>query len=110
MESDRQPGAACGNCLAFEREPVPDDGIPRPDLGRWSQTMTDKPEAEEVARTDRIARAICREKCAFYGDPPCFNVTGIMGEPLPWPNPNCDEPGCHALALAVAALLRQSDG
>ncbi len=60
--------------------------------------MTD-PEAE------KIARAICREKCAFYGDPPCFEMTGDQDEELPWPNPGCDEPGCHALAAAVAEAL-----
>lgn len=43
---------------------------------------------------DAIARAICREKCAFYGEPPCWTI----GE---WPNVYCDEPGCEALAIAA---------
>jgi hypothetical protein len=47
-------------------------------------------------RTDKIARAICAEQCAFYGDPPCWKT----GE---WPNGECDEPGCMALAQAVVA-------
>jgi hypothetical protein len=57
---------------------------------------------------DKIARVICRESCAFYGEPPCFELhhdTLVDGKivPLPWPNPNCDEPGCQALAAAVVA-------
>lgn len=54
-----------------------------------------------AADVDCAARAICRETCAFMGEPACFDVTGDDGAPLPWPNPNCDEPGCHALALAA---------
>ena len=38
-----------------------------------------------------IARVICREQCAFHGEPPCHEIG-------PWPNKGCDEPGCHALA------------
>ena len=59
--------------------------------------------------TDRIARAICREQCAVYGEPPCFES---RAEHPPfknhiWPNPDCDEPGCHALAAAVVAELEK---
>lgn len=46
-------------------------------------------------RIDHIARAICREQCAFYGEPPCWLVDQV------WPNPTCEEPGCHALAKAA---------
>lgn len=49
---------------------------------------------------ETVARAICREQCAYYGDPPCFKV-----DDAEWPNPNCDEPGCHALADAALAAL-----
>lgn len=55
-------------------------------------------------RTIAIARAICRETCAFKGDPPCFEVEADDEGELPWPPPLCDEPGCMALAEAVAAL------
>jgi hypothetical protein len=55
---------------------------------------------------ERMHRAICREKCAYYGDPPCFDMTDDQGEALPWPNSACDEPGCHALAVAAAAAVR----
>lgn len=48
---------------------------------------------------DSIARALCREKCAFFGEPPCFET----GD---WPNTTgCCEPGCHAEAAAVIAAL-----
>ena len=49
-----------------------------------------------------IARAKCRERCAFMGEPPCWGVTEE------WPNPNCDEPGCHAEADAILAALAEN--
>ena len=55
-----------------------------------------------------IARAICREECAFYGEPPCFEMDDD-GVPCPWPNPHCDGPGCFALAQAVAAELAKQE-
>lgn len=60
------------------------------------------PEARE-----RIAKAVCREKCAFYGELACWQVDG------PWPAPECDEPGCHAIAdaaLAEVAAMLKEDG
>lgn len=54
---------------------------------------------------DRIERAICRERCAFMGEPPCWD--GPFADD-PWPNPNCDDPGCHALALAVASDVNKA--
>jgi hypothetical protein len=51
---------------------------------------------------DTAARAICAERCAFMGEPACWEVAGE------WPNPACDEPGCHALALAAVAALDQA--
>jgi hypothetical protein len=63
---------------------------------------TDSPNPSPEA-VDRVARAICREKCASYGEPPCFTLEDDDGNLVPWPNPHCDEPGCGA--LAVAALL-----
>ena len=52
---------------------------------------------------DRVARAICREQCAFYGEPPCW-----LGN-REWPNPNCDEPGCNALAAAALAATAEHE-
>ena len=48
---------------------------------------------------ERVARAICRENCAFVGEKPCFEVEGA------WPNPNCQEPGCHSQARAALAAI-----
>lgn len=47
----------------------------------------------------RAARAICAERCAFYGEPPCWKV----GDGL---SPDCDEPGCEALAAAAIRALK----
>lgn len=52
-------------------------------------------------KLQRVAMAICREKCAFLGEPACFNHFDAQGNPLPWPPEECDEPGCMALAEAV---------
>jgi hypothetical protein len=73
--------------------------------------MTDSPNPSPEA-VDRVARAICREKCAFYGEPPCFTLEDDDGSPVPWPNPHCDEPGCGALALAalLATPVQQEPG
>lgn len=57
---------------------------------------------------DKATRALCREKCAFMGEPPCFEMRGDKGEELPWPNPNCNDPGCQAEAEAVLAALSPS--
>ena len=50
----------------------------------------------------RVARAICAEKCAYYGDQPCWKV----GDGL---SPDCDEPGCEALARAAEVALKDVD-
>jgi hypothetical protein len=57
--------------------------------------ITIPPEALKAA-----AEAICRERCAFMGEPPCFEI----GEGL---SPQCDEPGCSVEARAAClAMLR----
>lgn len=35
-----------------------------------------------------MARAICRERCAFYGEPPCYER--VDDTDPEWPNPHCD--------------------
>lgn len=53
---------------------------------------------------ETAGRAICRETCAFMGEPPCWEVNCDHDEQaLAWPSPHCNEPGC--IALATAALL-----
>jgi hypothetical protein len=54
------------------------------------------------AQIEAIARAICREQCAFFGEPPCHET----GD---WPHVLCDEPGCMALARAAAEALGEKD-
>lgn len=54
---------------------------------------------------DRMARAICRERCAYMGEPPCYD-SAFAGNVL-WPNPECDEPGCMAFAQAAAAAIAE---
>ena len=48
--------------------------------------------------------ALCRERCAVMGEPPCWQVTGDDGKLLPWPPETCD---CATEApAAVASFLR----
>ena len=51
-------------------------------------------------KVDVAARAICQEQCAMYGEPACWRI-----DPDEWPNPECDEPGCHALAQAAVSAM-----
>lgn len=46
----------------------------------------------------RVARAICAEQCAFFGEPPCWQIRGEL-------SPLCNEPGCKALAMAAIATI-----
>lgn len=57
---------------------------------------------EPVGHVDAIERAICQEKCAYMGEPPCWRVS-----PEAWPNPECDEPGCRALAVVAVIATRK---
>ena len=61
-------------------------------------------------KAEAAARAICQERCAFMGEPACWQVSGGAGSELPWPNPDCDEPGCHALAAAAVKAMEAADG
>jgi hypothetical protein len=54
-----------------------------------------------------MARGICREKCAFMGEPPCFTV--MDGSPFTWPPETCCEPGCISEATAAHAALVRLD-
>jgi len=48
-----------------------------------------------------------RESCAFYGEPPCWNLGDDFVQE-PWP-PDCGEPGCFALAtVAIAIALEEA--
>lgn len=63
--------------------------------------MSDQP-AHPDHIIDAVARGICAEECAEYGEPPCWSTDG------PWPNPECDEPGCQALARATLDAFRKA--
>jgi hypothetical protein len=52
-----------------------------------------------MSEVEAIHRAICAESCAYRGEPPCYTLNGA------WPNPDCDEPGCEALAKAAASAM-----
>ncbi len=74
--------------------------------GKWRTSQDNSPWGTEYVRADlpaavtadreTIARAICAERCAVYGEPPCYTV-----EDAPWPNPDCGDCTCHDMADAV---------
>ena len=63
----------------------------------------------EPTRITRIARAICAERCAEYGEPPCWQVVDDGGV-----FPDCGDGewcSCEQLAAAVEAeLTREVEG
>jgi hypothetical protein len=65
-----------------------------PQTARVSIGQSDMPNVEAVHR------AICRESCAFRGEPPCWAIEGD------WPNTDCDEPGCWSLAMAAVFAIK----
>jgi len=58
-----------------------------------------------VTNLEYVARAICQEKCAFYGEPACHRLDE-------WDGTDCDpDLGCRVLAkAAIAALAGQLGG
>jgi hypothetical protein len=49
----------------------------------------------------RAAMAICRERCAQFGEPSCMETSRDLRET--WPPEACDDPGC--IVLATVALV-----
>ena len=49
---------------------------------------------------ERVARAICAEKCAYMGEPACWTFKEET-----WPPPTCDEPGCVYEARAALSAM-----
>lgn len=91
MVGERQ--VTCPTCHG-EGYPAPDHGC-CPTCGDGGKV----PAAPASPDIEIVAKAICRENCAFIGEKPCFEVEGT------WPNPNCQEPGCHAQARAAIAAI-----
>jgi hypothetical protein len=54
---------------------------------------------------EKVARAICAERCAWAGEPPCWKI--MDGSNFKWPPETCDEPGCMAFAQAAVAALEE---
>ncbi len=60
-----------------------------------------------MTNLELVARAICQERCAFYGDPPCWRIAAEE-----YAISDCNDPengshdvGCRTLAgVAIAAL------
>jgi len=52
---------------------------------------------------ERVAKAICREASAFYGEEPCWKLGDEFAQE-PWP-PDCGEHGCFALAVAAIRAM-----
>ena len=55
---------------------------------------------------EAMARGICQERCAFMGEPACWQLDADDGGLYPWPPEDCDSPGCMALAQAALAAVR----
>jgi hypothetical protein len=62
------------------------------------------PEARAALR-EKVAKKLCQEKCAFYGEPPCWGLDPNEYVIEPWNPDTCDEPGCGALASAAIDMV-----
>lgn len=60
----------------------------------------DKPDTPQAGGADAIARAICSAKCGYRGERACWSLPGA------WPNPECDDPGCHVEARVALSRAR----
>jgi hypothetical protein len=59
----------------------------------------------------RAARAICRERCAFYGDPPCHKMDEwAEGDDCGDDESGVNDVGCMALARAALAAAPDAKG
>ncbi len=56
---------------------------------------------------EKVARAICAERCAWAGEPPCWKI--MDGSNYQWPPETCDEPGCVAFAQAAVAAMEEAN-
>lgn len=54
---------------------------------------------------EKVARAICQEKCAFRGEPACWKV--LDDSPFTFPPETCCEPGCVAEADAAISVCME---
>jgi hypothetical protein len=62
-----------------------------------------------AALREKVAKKLCQEKCAFYGEPPCWGLDPNEYVIEPWNPDTCDEPGCGALAdAAIAVALEEA--
>lgn len=57
-----------------------------------------------------VMRAICQERCAFMGQPACWQLDEADGGPYPFPPEDCDSPGCEALAEAALTAWNRRAG
>lgn len=58
----------------------------------------------DAANLDAVARAICRERCAVYGEPPCHTVDGYDGTDC------ADDAPCRVLAQAALDVITKQNG
>jgi hypothetical protein len=56
---------------------------------------------------EKVARALCAEKCAWACEPPCWAI--MDGSDYQWPPETCDEPGCMAFAYVAVAAMEEAN-
>jgi hypothetical protein len=68
--------------------------------------MSNRQRAQQIVHQRELIRpamAICRERCAYRGEPPCFEISKELGEA--WPPTSCDAPSCVILAATALAMF-----
>lgn len=83
-----------------------------PPRSKESPTRSKPPRSKALrepveAEIRRVAIAICRERCTYIGEPPCFQVARDFRET--WPPESCDDPGCIVLATVALVVYLNPD-
>lgn len=58
-------------------------------------------ELHKIDQVDSIERAVCSVRCRARGLEPCWSYLVDRDDAMEWPNPFCENPSCHEIALEV---------
>ena len=59
---------------------------------------------------DAMARGICRDRCAFMGEPACWQLDDADGGPYPFPAEGCGDVNCVDMARAAIRAVTEAGG
>lgn len=75
---------------------------------KWRAPGSEAPVSARMI--ERIARSLCSARCAYRGVTPCWSSHTDRADAMEWPNPHCNDPGCHSMAADVYADVVPGSG